>query len=358
MRRIKFSVHQPDANRRFRVTQTSFDGHVKVAVCVPARNEADALPQLFAALDRLDQRGIAPTLCLLLDGCDDQSTVLAHDYAARASLPVRVEHAADAEPNVGVARHRAMQLGERVLDGAGFLLTTDGDSVPATDWLQTMVAGLRLADVVAGKVVRTVTWSNPVQDRLERYYEALHATRRSLDPVAWEALATHHQTSGANLGISVQHYRAIGGFQPIPAGEDARLADDAARAGLRVRRDAASVVFTSDRRTGRVAHGFAEGLRALDGNSDGVEVAHPDDATWQYRGHALARHAYDSGYFAPLAEAIGLDRDHLIGVHRDSPNAEAFAMRVVPVPPGGMRRVTLAAAEAGLAALALPRYAA
>ena len=52
MHRIKVSVHQPDANRRFRVTQTSSDGHVKVAICVPARNEADALPQLFAATSK------------------------------------------------------------------------------------------------------------------------------------------------------------------------------------------------------------------------------------------------------------------------------------------------------------------
>jgi hypothetical protein len=294
----------------------------------------------------------------MLDSCSDRSATVARDYAANASLPVCIDHLSQAEPNAGHARHRAMLLGEHALDGAGLLLTTDADSLPAADWLQVMVAALGQADVVAGKVMRTVTRPNLVQDRLERYYESLYATRRALDPVDWEAAATHHQTSGANLGISAHHYRMLGGFLPIAAGEDARLVDDAARAGLRVRRDAASVVFTSDRRTGRVRHGFAEGLRTLDGDETGIAVAHPEDAAWQYRGHALARRAYDDDDVTALADAIGLTCDHLLGVLRDSPNAEAFAMRVVPVPPGGMRRVTLAAAEAGLAALSAGRFAA
>lgn len=316
------------------------------------------LPQLFAAIERLDRCGVAPILCLLLDSCDDHSASVARSYAEQASLPVHVARAHQTEPNAGRARHRAMQLGARALNGTGILLATDADSKPEVDWLQAMVAALGHAEVVAGRVRRTVTQPHPTQDRIERYYEALHARRRVLDPVAWEAAATHHQTSSANLGISVHHYRSLGGFQPLTAGEDARLADDAARAGMRVRRDAASVVHTSDRRTGRVLHGFAHGLRTLDGAGDGIEVAHPDDATWQYRGHASARRAYRDGELADLADAIDIPTDHLRGVMRDSPNAEAFAMRVIPVPLGGMRRVTLPVAEAALAAMSSGRHAA
>jgi hypothetical protein len=333
-------------------------GSIRVAICVPARNEADGLPRLFASLERLDRQGMAPILCLMLDSCNDRSAAVARDYAAHASLPVWIDHAMQAEPNAGRARHGAMLLGGRAVDGSGLLLSTDADSLPAVDWLQAMVAALGEADVVAGKVVRTVTRPHPVQDRLERYYEALYAMRRALDPVVWEVAAAHHQTSGANLGIAVDHYRMLGGFPPMPAGEDAQLVDDASRAGLRVRRDAASVVYTSDRRIGRVIHGFAGGLRALDRDGDRIAVAHPEDAAWQYRGHALARRAYDNGDVAALSDAIGLTCDHLVGAMRDSPNAEAFAMRVVPVPPGGMRRVTLATAEAGLAALWVGRFAA
>lgn len=44
---------------------------MNVAICVPARNEPDRLPQFFSSLERLDQRSLAPVLCLHLDSCDD-----------------------------------------------------------------------------------------------------------------------------------------------------------------------------------------------------------------------------------------------------------------------------------------------
>jgi hypothetical protein len=329
-----------------------------LAICVPARNEAAELPKLFAAVERLERVGIAPRLCLLLDSCDDASVALACDYAARASMPVIVEEVAASDANAGRARHRAMMLGDRSLIGEGVLLTTDADSIPSCDWLQAMVAGLRQADVVAGKVVRTVTRSNPLLDRLEAYYEALHRLRRSLDAVEWEGKATHHYASGANLGLRVASYRSLGGFEPLANGEDGRLVDDAARAGLRVRRDAACVVHTSDRRFGRVAHGLAGTLRTLDRDGDTIDVAHPRDAAWQYRNHGIARLAFAKADFAPLSVAVGLTIDHLVGVARDCPNAEAFAMRIVPTPPGGMRRVSLGIAELELAAITAGRRAA
>ena len=53
---------------------------------------------------------------------------------------------------------------------------------------------------------------------------------------------------------------------------------------------------------------------------------------------------------ARFGDRIGLTGDHVIGVARDCPNAEAFAMRVVPALPD-IPDVTLAAAEQALATL-------
>ncbi|KQM23973.1 hypothetical protein ASE57_16620 [Sphingomonas sp. Leaf11] len=158
--------------------------------------------------------------------------------------------------------------------------------------------------------------------------------------------------------MSVDEYARLGGFRPLPAGEDARLVDDAARAGMRVRRDAAGIVHTSDRRSGRVTDGLAGSLRALDRTGTAVEVAHPADMAWQYHRHAAARSAFAAGNLGPFAATIGLTTDHVIGVARDCPNAEAFAMRIVPVPPAGMRQVDLTVAEAALSALSAARRAA
>ncbi|TCP29324.1 hypothetical protein EV292_1191, partial [Sphingomonas sp. BK235] len=94
---------------------------------MPVRNEAAVLPQLFAAVERLERVGIAPRLCLLLDSCNDASLALVRDYAANASIPVIVEEVAAPDANAGRARHRAMMLGDRSLIGEGVLLTTDAD---------------------------------------------------------------------------------------------------------------------------------------------------------------------------------------------------------------------------------------
>lgn len=324
-----------------------------IAICIPARNEEAELPALFAALERLEQRGDDRAhVCLLLDDCTDASAALADAYRARSRHRVVVDHAASAT-NAGRARHRAMRMGMAcVAEADGLLLTTDADSRPTPGWLRAMTGALAHADVVSGRIVRRGGRPSPLQDRVEAYYDALFALRRRIDPVTWEASATHHCGGGANLGIRAAAYRALGGFVPLPSGEDARLLDDAARLGLRVRRDAASVVATSDRRKGRAVAGLASALRSLDDADAGtVRVAHPADCAWQYRMHAAVRAAFAGDRLDLAAAALGLTPDHVRGVARDCPNAEAFAMRIVPASPGGERAVTLDHAEAILATL-------
>jgi len=325
-----------------------------IAICVPVRNEAARLPRLFEALEHLD----APprtdvTICLLLDSCTDDSAEIAAAYAARARYPVTVATSWRSDANAGIARHGAMMLGMAALtDADHILVTTDADSCPQQDWLRITIAALATADVVAGNVVRLGRQDGDAQDRIERYYARLYALRRRVDPVDWEAPAAHHHSSGANMALRVGSYAALGGFAPLASGEDARLADDAARAGLRVRREAASVVHTSSRRRGRANGGLATTLDLLDRTgADRVRVADPADQLWQYRHHALARSAFAKRDFPALAAAIRLSTDHVLGVARDCPNEEAFAMRIVPVPPEGMRQLPLADAETALAQL-------
>ncbi|WP_263282653.1 glycosyltransferase [Sphingomonas nostoxanthinifaciens] len=291
------------------------------------------------------------TICLLLDACTDDSVALAASYRARSRHQIDIADAISVNANAGRARHRAMAMGQAALSARdGLLLTTDSDTAPARDWLRVMVSALAGSDVVAGRIKRQSVRPSQLQDRLEFYYDELFALRRRLDPVSWEANRTHHFCGGANLGIRLRAYEMLGGFTPVPSGEDAKLVDDASRAGLRVRRDAASVVYTSDRREGRATGGLASALRELDeGAAANIEVTHPADAAWQYAMQAIARAAYDDERPASLEAALGFTRDHVRGVRRDCPNAEAFAMRIVPEAPAGMRSVSLPTAEVELA---------
>ena len=293
-------------------------------------------------------------VCIYLDRCTDGSAALLADMAGRSPFRLRVEHGGGSvEANAGAARRAAFAMGLEVLGGReGLIFTTDADSAPERDWIAAGRQALRQADVAAGRIVRVDAVRDAEQSRLEHYYDRLHRYRRVIDPVPWEARDTHHFSGGANMAVRACAYRATGGFRPLASGEDATLLDDAARAGFRVRRDAAMVVETSSRRIGRVAEGLAGTLRALDAGRQ-VRVANPRGAAWQWQGQARARRSFlaidQADVRVALGDLLGLTADHVLGVARDCPNAEAFAMRIVPAPRCHGDMIMLAEAEALLA---------
>ena len=330
---------------------------VPVAICIPVRNEQETLPALLAALAVLDRSNIDLAVFFLLDSCTDASEDLlkaqASNFPHRLTTSRAVSHG---DANAGRARRSAMELGLIHSRSApnGILLSTDADSQPSPNWAHAALHGLGLADVVAGRLIRTAAESDPAQGRVERYLDRLHAVRRTIDPVPWDTGAGSHFSGGANLGFRRCTYEALGGFKPVPSGEDAMLLDDASRAGFRVRREPSMVVETSSRRNGRAPGGLAAALRIID-NGGLPSMPHPGAAIWQYRAQADARRMYgtlsDNSTAARLGSLIGLTADHVMGVARDCPNAEAFAMRVVPSAPGPNRMIPLDEAEQALAAL-------
>jgi hypothetical protein len=325
---------------------------VDVAVAVPVRNEVDRLPRLLAALARQRDAPVF-SLSLFFDNCDDGSEAAV--AALRPALPYSI--ASDscrtgAPPNAGAARRRAAAV---ALGSApdGVILSTDADSEPAPDWIAANLAALGEADLVAGRIVRQGA-DSPVQARLERYLDRLHALRRRIDPVEWEDDASHHWVSAASLAMRAETYRALGGFGDLANGEDAALGDAAARAGLRLRRDARVVVRTSSRRVGRASDGLAATLAAFDRRDGDPAVTHPEDEAWRFAAQAVARARHAAGGFDALAAHLRLPLAEVEQVARECRNGEAFAARIVGAPPGGLRPVPLAHAEAILSALEAP----
>uniref|UniRef100_UPI0015770EC4 glycosyltransferase family 2 protein n=1 Tax=Sphingomonas bacterium TaxID=1895847 RepID=UPI0015770EC4 len=177
-----------------------------VAIAVPVRNEAVRLPPLLSAL--AGQVDAPPfTLCLFFDNCVDGSEAIAASLRPGLPYTIRTEGCdRGGPPNAGRARSRAMALAEAVAPN-GILLTTDADGEPAPDWIARNLAALSAVELVAGRVVRASGPASDRQDRIEAYYHRLHAMRRAIDPVPWEAHPTHHWTSGASLAMRAATYR-------------------------------------------------------------------------------------------------------------------------------------------------------
>lgn len=324
----------------------------KIAIAVPVRNEVERLPRLLEALAR-QVNAPAFSICLFFDNCEDGSEALAATLSDSLPYPLLSASChAGGPPNAGVARRRAAELAADVAP-QGMILSTDADGEPAADWVAANRVALEGSDVVAGRI-RCRSAAAPTRQRLERYLDALHTLRRMLDPVPWEDTITHHWVSAASLALRTVTYRQLGGFQDLPSGEDAALADAAARAGLRLRRDGRVSIQTSARRRGRAIGGFAATLAALDEAGAEPVVTHPEDEAWRFAAQATARAQHRAGRLDHLARRLGISLAEVDQVARECPNGEAFAARIVGVPPGGLRTVPLARAEAILSILVAP----
>jgi len=221
-----------------------------IAVIVPAHNEEQLVAQCLASVHRAAEqvrdtahRPPAVTVVAVLDDCSDRTErIVAADSAVHA---LRVRHR-----QVGAARRAGAQ--HAIGAGrarAGWLASTDADSEVPGNWLTGMLGLARAgADLVLGTVEPSAGLQPSV---LLRYRSGYHQ---------WNG---HGHVHGANLGISVDAYRSLGGWPARAFDEDVALVRRAEAAGLAIARTAAIPVRTSSRQVGRAPSGYAAYLAAL-----------------------------------------------------------------------------------------------
>ena len=218
-----------------------------VSVVVPAADEADSIVDCLVALQRARQHlhhafagRIGSSITLVLDSCTDATGPLA------ARFPVRRIEVRDR--CVGAARSAGCAVAvER--DRPWLLANTDADSCVPVHWLTSVVRHtLAGADVVLG-TVRPGPGLPPADEGAWYAEHQLHTA--------------HEHVHGANLVLTAQAYRGLGGWQPLATGEDEALAVAARTAGLRVAAVDDAPVSTSSRLEARAPGGFSSYLRGL-----------------------------------------------------------------------------------------------
>lgn len=314
-----------------------------IAICVPVRNEARRLPFFLASIARLETSDLTqPIIFLALDSCSDTSEqVIRTAQNENPLLDLRIVRLAPCdEPNAGRARRAAMQAAYdqfRYWPDAR-LLTTDADSLLATDWLVKHETAFVTADLIAGYAKRSKRRKDERRDELEVYLERLHHVRRRIDPICYDAQDSHPYTSGASLGITLAAYNKIGGMPALPFGEDAAFVECARLSGLRVRQDKAVRVRTSARRRGRAINGLAAALKASDEDArSGIPflLENPWDACQHYARQAFSRTAYprllSRADALSHAAAADLPPATVVSAWNAASSADAFIMHAVPV---------------------------
>lgn len=220
----------------------------QIVVVIPAHNELAHLPDCLRVMVTAAMCVPQPvTTVVVLDSCDDDSEQFAGKFGPDVHF-VSVDAG-----NVGAARAAGFEYAKSTCSGIDpariWYATSDADSNVPADWLLTMTAAE--SDMVLG-VVSVPLW---------RHFPASVARRylRAYGPKA----KTHNHIHGANMGFRADAYWSVGGFRALETGEDVELVGRFEAAGLRIARDSALSVETSDRLDARAPGGFGAHLRRL-----------------------------------------------------------------------------------------------
>ncbi|MDF0732148.1 glycosyltransferase [Pseudomonas entomophila] len=233
-----------------------------IAVVIPAHNEAQhlghCLKAVLAAAAHTERAGYQVQVLVVLDRCHDRSEAIARRHGVQ-TLSVEAG-------NVGSARRAGADL--MLAQGARWLACTDADSRVPPHWLLWQLQCA--SDAVCGTV------------HIERWQPWQDAALRQLYRSRYTACEGHRHVHGANLGVSADAYRGVGGFQPLEAHEDVQLVRDLEASGAQITWTARHSVATSSRAHSRAREGFGDyltGLRAL---------CEPDAQPWPGRQRCVA----------------------------------------------------------------------
>lgn len=264
-----------------------------VCICVPARDEAERLPRLLAALAAQDWPKPLPVVFALNNTSDGSRTVVerfARENPGALTLHLDEQVFQPEAAHAGSARRRAMDLGLDIVgqDERAVLLTTDADARPPQDWVRRNIEAIeRGVDLVGGALMldEDEPVSPLVRSRwaaLSAYWRAVRAIEDEIDPLAWDPPPRHGDHTGGSLATTVAAYRATGGVPAIPLGEDAAYVAAARAKGFRLAHPADVWTRVSPRVAARAAGGMAAKLEAL-ASGDPAAMAAPSLDLWRQR---------------------------------------------------------------------------
>lgn len=220
-------------------------------VAVPARNEAASIERCLTSIAEASAHVALPVVvAVAADSCNDATADVAGSVAPSGHCAVVVT--SGSWRAVGAARRAAVDAGIAQLPTLAehvWIASTDADCAVPADWLVKHCAAAQAGlDAVSGRVMLDPDSTSPSM-------------------LAWFATdygRSRAHVHGANLGVALHAYTAVGGWcRHTVVGEDHRLWRDLRGAGFRAAYRPELVVATSSRTSSRVVGGFASRLRTL-----------------------------------------------------------------------------------------------
>jgi cellulose synthase/poly-beta-1,6-N-acetylglucosamine synthase-like glycosyltransferase len=212
------------ALRRPRPLPSAAPSH-SVTVVVPARNESPVVPRLLASLSALEYPTSHLRFVLVCDGCIDDTPRQFHAWAAgRADvrvleLPQRVGKAA------------ALNAGLALVD-TELVAVLDADLATRPDYLTELVRPF--ADERVAAAAGYLRPANADVNAVTRYAAVTSWVHQLVTSAGTDRLGLNPPTFGASA-YRTSALREIGGFPPLPVGEDVATSARLTHQGWRTR---------------------------------------------------------------------------------------------------------------------------
>lgn len=239
----------------------------KIAIAIPALNEAERIVACLTALLRQRDAAERMDIVVLCNNCRDDTAGIVRSRFGDAGVHVREVTLLRPHDHAGWARRLSIEAAAEYLDHpADILMCTDADTVVAGDWIQKNLAHLAGGfDAVAGFAApRMAEWRqlHPAHrarfNKLRKYHTLLAYLRRDRPGSLADPWPRHEYEGGASVAMTLGLYRRLGALQTPPVGEDKAIFAAIREAGGRIRHPLDVRVFTSCRYVGRARGGMAD----------------------------------------------------------------------------------------------------
>jgi hypothetical protein len=252
--------------------------NLKISIVIPVRDEAENIEKtLNSLLNQIDLDGSAcdfksfEILILINNSTDDSAKIIENFQRENPQLNLHsVETVLPAEnANIGFVRRILMNAAfdrlRKSKSGNGVIMTTDGDTFVAKDWIAANLSEIENgADAVGGRIIishdeleKMDASCRETHLKDEEYRLLLAEIEDLIDYLPFDPAPRHHQHFNGSFAVTTEMYEKAGGIPDVKFLEDCAFFDALQRIDARVRHSPNVCVFTSSRREGRSEVGLS-----------------------------------------------------------------------------------------------------
>lgn len=271
----------PDHSHAFLFSDFQVLPQVTISIVIPVKDEEQHILNTLTAFSmQVDSFGSTFNsdqfeILILANNCSDRSVAYIKGFQKRfPRLNIYLEELQlpPNQANIGYVRRLLKEAAYKRLsrNGGGIIMTTDGDTTVAKDWIAETQSEIRAgADAVGGRILllpeeikNLDQFTSAVHFKNEKYLMLVAELEAKIIQNSFDPAPTHHQHFNGSFAITTECYAKSGGVPDVCYLEDCAFFERLQNIDAKVRHSNKVIVHTSARYVGRTEIGLSYQLNA------------------------------------------------------------------------------------------------